>query len=781
MHRQARSVGLRSSSTVKRRISSFLSWLGVCALASNSGCELIAEPTYRRFAPETPIAPAIDVPSDFDATEGPDEGVVFPDVPVVIPDAGPPQPATNRCSIRGEEVCNGIDDDCDEMIDNNARDVGRQCTTDTGQLGVRKPNCTCEPNESNFEICYDGFDQPEVPNTPDACRCTIYYRPGAPPNSTIALPGGMTAPLEGTAANVRQRLIGLRAPRPVVCLMTATQVQNVCAPMSRPFTDPITIMGNEQWVGGFRDDGTFVNRDDCRPTIAAMVTFDSMTEPSAALVNVNIMKSSNVVPSPYALRMDGQGVFSNSSIQFSPTMGPAYAVGSDNVGVGTRIIRNASINATSTSDVAGIRLRGGTVLIHQLTVGVSGPLAVGVALSQTQEASLTNITLGAMLGVNSAVGILVGDPRGPTTITNVHQPEGTVSTAIGGARASSVGLSAICRTGVQSVNVRGMEWRGSRAVNALGITNDRCSMSLVGTRALPLTISGAAGEASASSAVSCLTGTCIVDGAELQGGTGVSRVVDLVTAFVGPEASVRLSNSRIFPQALATHSSGAIVCNGSFYGDRLIVEPSRADALVEAPTGVFISGSPMAELVNSTVRVERGLAVLLAADQVVAGTFGILMHSNTFYQIAAARNNVAVMIGALGVRAPGASIRFLNNIVAPTYDGTSLLAHLGFCVANPGIFSAFDHNLVSGGQAIFATGPMCADVQPDNVAGALTFLGPPGGMLFRGNAALERDHHINPSSAAHGFGVVRMVEGDKDIDVDDRPNGRPDIGADEIP
>lgn len=776
----------------------------ILILAVLSGCQLVVEPMYRRDLPEVAVssdaqsrdldATSSDGSTTVDETGGGDDvaDIDTADVPTMIDDrpssssdvyvADP----SNRCRPAAVEHCNGVDDNCDGVVDEGSPDLGELCITDRGLRGQRAMGCRCMP-QGSAELCGNNIDDDGdgIVDGP-GCRCTVFYA------ATDIAPIGMVSVLRNWSDV-------LRVPAPavgpkVVCLMSSG---NPCAQTT--FNEPITIPANMQVQGGWYSPaaGIAVQGDmNCRPTINAPVSFVGSNDVSA-LSRVRVTLSGG--DSVGAITMNGPGAVEEVTVLRMGSQATGAGIIGNPMAGATQRLTNVNVTIRSAGGTAaGIEFVGGQQFLNNITLALSivQGNAAGIRLTGSRGASVSNITLASATGALNVSGIELNSPVGPVEIIDFRQSPGPAVTT--GAASSVAGLATNCANPMR-VNVLGMRWSGGVASgpnsNTFAITNSGCDLLLANTAMIQTDIVGGAAQpgnlGTNVGAISCDRGNCELIGISgrpllLRGSIGSTTggATNVAPIRAQGNARVAASDVQLLPNlstgAAAQGAAGIFAPSANIYIERTVIRPAFSMGGGVQQRGIEWQGGNQLQVRDSLIELNDGVGIRVNAAMIAAATPGVSIVSNTIARGSMSANIADIaIIDVLGTRAPAATFRVMNNILsphAPNANPGSTFAAVRSVTRQP--FSLFTHNLLSeaqpalllGANSINAMAMLQSELAP--VVGAFS--------LQNANFPAPGDFRITRASPAAGNGNWTAVLNRKDVEGTPRPLHSPDIGAYEI-
>lgn len=780
-------------------------------------CSLVGEPTYRRFAPEIPLiteedGAVVDVPDPLDQVEvDSGEDVVIDAAEVVDADrATDADVATDnpsvpiypeRCAPGAVEICNGIDDDCNNVIDELPANPAVTCLTSSGAMGTQGANCECVPTRMSSEICYNGVDDDGNGMTPDECNCRVLL------SSDSAVVQGRQAVTSWSDALLA--VMALPTAEKVICLVTPPVGGGVGCNPNWIFPDNITLPANVQLIGGFARGAGAPVRDlvGCRPTLSGIIAFAPNATLNTSLVGVKVRP----MVSDRTISIDMQGAGSVTDVlvvREGSTATETIGVGSILANNASRWLRNISISLDGlTQHGAGVSFQGGQLFSERLRVAVRSSSVRaqvrGVRLTEMSFAQLKETSIDGLSGGVRTAGIELLDPAGPTRIARFTSLVPIVASANVG---FAIGLSAACSRATQSVSVVDVNWAGGSAPaagGATGLQSDRCDLAVSTSnamRATPSMVVAAAGilapVAQTAAALVCQgLGTCTLSNVNLLSVNPIGRPSAVSTAsgiIASDQTRITLSDVRVLVGVYSDDRLGSRVANrtvgieldrSSLFAERSILFAGTTANVGQVPVSVRWNGGPSLVLRESVIVVQDGIGVQIPANSIAVEGAGVALVSNTFLRPSSdVPFRSIAQLSITGMLRVGAQFRVVNNIFAPlvpgeSVDATSSVTAIRSDLAQ--VFSEFTHNLV-GSTTHSATIGAMAYLDAAQARTAFGFAGSfigPMPVLFRAN-----DYHILAASPARGTGYLPAVAGRRDIDGE--PRARPalgaDIGADEI-
>ncbi len=760
------------------------------ALTSAAGCSLTVEPRYTRTLPaltDGAVAPPGDGAADSATVDAGADAVVTLEAGAEdggadggSADGGGGEPGQPAC-VPTTELCNDRDDNCNGLVDDVATPVpAPACITVDGRAGTRT-GCVCTAIRQR-ELCFNGLDDDGNGAVDEGCECAVYVAPPAVSISGSAIGG---RPVVGTveAAVMRLPPPGSAMPR-VVCLITPLTAGE-CDPSASPITGDVSIPPDTVVVGGYRFAAGVATRDprsNCRTKLINPVRFFANSDERSVLSNVTV-EPPGATASAHLVAMLNSGWIVDSTIRVSGVMGRSvFGVHGLGGGAGAfRGIHRVELLLQGDGDVEGLALFNGRVSLRDVTLALTaGSDVVGVRAQTAGFTLLNQVVVAALSAPASVTGVVVSDPTDFTGILNFAARTQANRTQRG------IGFELSCERSLRSpVQIVNSQWPGLDAQEATGVLVRGCRLDLASTvgTAVYAAKSGTTAATTADGVRCELGARCDVSAPIDRSATvtlmgrapTATATIEQTTAIAINEASeAQLRGVNLEPGGASRAVTGLLLApsGARVSASHLRVQSAVASSDPSASRGVHFAGGTHAELRSSVVRVFSGNAVAVVARPFT----GLVLTSNTLLREPDSRFASVELLAVQGAQEVP-NFRFVNNLLScggSLGNMGPLLQGLVLDTARP--FSRFAYNMVAACTVpLVASGVSVMDVQaaldPAVMAGRVV-IAPSAGFAPNGWA-------LAPGSAALDVGSLVTVTGVPDIEGERRPQGGPDIGADE--
>ena len=530
------------------------------------------------------------------------------------------------------EVCNGLDDDCNGMVDDGIPAVQcgfGVCASAGGCVGGRMVSCT-GLSVAAPEVCGNGMDDDCDGIVDDGCRCDRYVSAGSVGDGLIP-----TSPA-GTIGTAIARMLA-SGSLGTICVGALPSSMDCAATYhgSVQMVEGITILG------GFRAQVTSATRwirdPACVTTIASGVEFPASITNATALDGFTIAAAAGSIAT---IRMGGAGRFSNNRVFGGASGASVGVVVTENTGatngpvIALNDIHGQSATAFSVSLALIAQSPGIRVLGNTLAAGIANGTSVGLDLTGSRNAVVADNTISADTAPLSIGMRLTTDVSGVVVTRNNIE-------ASGDGAAAGVWFD---RTTMGPARILGNRRivGGSIAENTAGIEIGTASSATILVDSNELIVGTPTGGMASGFGVHCGGGRCLVrnNGRII----GIQAGPSTGTGAVGVSIDVAAQGEVRDNQSVTGCLGGAPLCHGILIASAAgtpVVEGNVVHASVARASEVSLhgitTGGSNSIIANNVVFTDatHGITIVTQATSPVTEA---TVHSNTIIAAAPASN-----------------------------------------------------------------------------------------------------------------------------------------------